>query len=81
MTPDDLKARTKKFALDVLGFVRTVPRDPVNNDMLRQLARSATATAASYRAVCRPRSDADFIYKLGNAIEEVDEAAVARAAD
>ena len=29
---------------------------------------------AHYRAVCRCRSDADFIAKLGGAIEEADEA-------
>jgi four helix bundle protein len=28
---------------------------------------------SNYRAACRPRSDADFIAKLGTAIEEADE--------
>ena len=76
MTPDDLKARTKQFAVDVLRFARTIPRDPTNNDMARQLARAASSAAACYRAVCRARSRTDFVYKLGNTIEEVDEAAL-----
>ena len=28
MTPDDLKARTKKFAVDVIRFAKTIPKDP-----------------------------------------------------
>jgi four helix bundle protein len=39
----------------------------------RQLLRAGTAVGAHYRATCRPRSRADFIAKLGLAIEEVDE--------
>jgi four helix bundle protein len=39
----------------------------------RQLLRAGTGIGAHYRAVCRPRSDADFIAKLGLAIEEADE--------
>src|SRR5688572_10548281 len=77
MTPDDLRARTKKFAIDTIRFARAhIPRDPVNGDIARQLTRASCAVAAGYRAVCRARSRADFIYKLGNAIEEADEAAL-----
>jgi four helix bundle protein len=76
MAPDQLKARTKAFAVTAARFAKRVPRDPINNIMTSQLARAATATAAAYRAVCRARSRADFIYKLGNAIEEADEASL-----
>jgi four helix bundle protein len=76
MTPDQLKARTKAFALTAARFAKRIPRDPINNIMTSQLARAATGTAAAYRAVCRARSRADFINKLGNAIEEVDEASL-----
>ncbi len=73
MTPDDLKARSKKFAVNVLLFAKKIPRDIVNDSIASQLARAATSTAAHYRAVCRARSRADFINKLGGAIEEADE--------
>jgi four helix bundle protein len=76
MTPHDLKARTKKFAVDIIKLAKRLPKDNVDRLIIGQLARSATGTAAAYRAVCRPRSDADFIYKLGNAIEEADESAL-----
>jgi four helix bundle protein len=76
MTPEDLKARTKKFAVDVIAFVRkSVRRGDVETTIAAQLTDAAGATGSGYRAVCRARSRADFIYKLGNTIEEVDEAA------
>ena len=76
MTPDDLKARTKKFAVEVIQFAKTIPRDPINGEIASQLTDAATSTAAHYRAVCRARSRADFINKLSGAIEEVDESAL-----
>jgi hypothetical protein len=36
MTPDDLKARTKKFAVDVIRFTRSIPRDPINDEIASQ---------------------------------------------
>jgi four helix bundle protein len=76
MTPDDLKARTKQFAVDVIHFARTIPKDPINQEIASQLTDAATSVAAHYRAVCRAKSRADFINKLGGAIEEVDESAL-----
>lgn len=72
MTPDDLKARTKKFAVDVIRFARSIPHDSINGEIASQLTDAATSTAAHYRAVCRAKSRADFINKLSGAIEEVD---------
>jgi four helix bundle protein len=76
MTPDDLKARTKKFAVDVIRFARTIPRGHINDEIASQLTDAATSTAAHYRAVCRAKSRADFINKLSGAVEEVDESAL-----
>ena len=76
MTPDDLKARTKKFAVDVIRFAKAIPKDHINDEIASQLADAATSTAAHYRAVCRAKSRADFINKLSGGIEEVDESAL-----
>jgi len=43
--------------------------------MGRQLLRSGTSVGANYRAVCRSRSKAEFIAKLGIVVEEADESA------
>ena len=75
LTPEAMRARTKKFAVDVIRFAKQVPCDPINDYIAGQLTAAASAAAAAYRAACRVRSKADFIYKLGNAIEEADESA------
>jgi four helix bundle protein len=59
--------------VDVVRFCRTLPRSDEARIVGRQLLRSATGVGSNYRAACRPRSDADFIAKLGIAIEEADE--------
>jgi four helix bundle protein len=50
---DELKARTKRFALETLSFRRTLPVTDEATDIGRQLSRSATAVAANYRAACK----------------------------
>jgi four helix bundle protein len=76
MTPDDMKARTKQFAVNVIRFAKSIPRDHINDEIASQLTDAATSTAAHYRAACRAKSRADFINKLAGGIEEVDEAAL-----
>ena len=76
MTPDELRARSKKFAVKVILFAKSIPKDPINSEIAVQLTDAATSTAAHYRAACRAKSRADFINKLGGAIEEVDESAL-----
>jgi four helix bundle protein len=72
MTPDELKARTKKFALRVLKVADALPRTPSGRTLAGQIADSGTS-AASYRAACKARSRREFIAKLGTAKEEADE--------
>lgn len=69
----DLKARTKQFALDVIRYSQTLPRADEILVIKRQLLRSATSVAANYRAAQRAKSKADFISKLGTTEEEADE--------
>ncbi len=71
-----MTARTKKFAIDVLRFAKqSIPKDPLHSDIASQLTRSAAYVGAGYRAACRARSRADFVYTLVKTIEEIDEAA------
>jgi four helix bundle protein len=69
----DLKERTKKFALDIIRYTRRLPRGDEFTVIRRQSIRSATSTAANYRAAQRARSRAEFISKLGTVEEEADE--------
>lgn len=70
---DLLKDRTKRFALQVIRLCRTMPRSQEAIIIIRQLLRSSTSVGANYRAVCRARSTADFVSKLGIVLEEADE--------
>ena len=54
----DLQARTKRFALDVIGLVEELPRGLVPDTLGRQLLRSATSVGANYRAAKRAKSSA-----------------------
>jgi four helix bundle protein len=69
----DLKLRTKQFALRILRLYRALPAKEEARILGRQVLRSGTSVGANYRAACRARSRAEFIAKLGIALEEADE--------
>jgi four helix bundle protein len=73
MTEEMFKQRTKKLALNVIGFVEKLPKSRTADVLGKQLLRSATSVGANYRAACRGRSTADIIAKLGIVEEEADE--------
>ena len=73
MTKDELKRRTRRFALEVIWLVDSLPRTRTTEIVGRQLLRSGTSVGANYRAACRARSPADFISKMGIVEEEADE--------
>jgi four helix bundle protein len=70
---EQLKQRTKEFAVRVVRAVEAAPRKPSASVIGRQVLRSATSVAANYRAACRSRSRDEFVAKLGIVIEEADE--------
>jgi four helix bundle protein len=67
---DDLKERTKRFALRVIRMVEALPKGKTSDVIGRQLLRSGTSVGANYRASCRAKSSADFISKMGTVEEE-----------
>jgi four helix bundle protein len=75
MNADDLKKRTKQFALRVLKLVAALPNTVAGRAIGGQLVRAGTSVGANYRAACRGRSKAEFVAKLGITEEEADESA------
>jgi four helix bundle protein len=73
MKHDNLKERTKSFALRIIRLVESLPKSRTAEVVGRQLLRSGTSVAANYRSACRARSNADFIAKMGLVEEEADE--------
>jgi four helix bundle protein len=70
---DELKNRTKKFALDVIGLCAGLSCTPETRHAIGQVIRSSSSVAANYRSACRGKSKADFIAKLGTVEEKADE--------
>lgn len=50
-----------------------LPNSISGKTVANQIVRSGTSVGANYRAVCRARSDKEFISKMGVVIEEADE--------
>src|SRR6266481_10229977 len=75
MTTDELKQRTKNFAVRVTRLVDALPSTVKGRAIANQIIRSATSVAANYRAACRARARAEFIAKIGVVKEEADETA------
>src|SRR5882672_4639286 len=70
-----MQDRTMTFAVQVVKFFVKLPRTDEARVPGKQLLRSGTSVGANYRAVCRSKSDADFISKMGTVVEEADESA------
>ena len=68
----DLEQRTKRFALAVLEFASSLPRNRADV-LVRQLLRSATSMGANYREANRGVSRADFANKIGTVQKEAAE--------
>jgi four helix bundle protein len=71
--PEDLRERTKRFAIRIVRLFRSLPKTEEGRVLGKQVLRAGTAVAANYRAVCRARSKAEFAAKMGVVVEEADE--------
>ena len=69
----ELKQRTKLYALSIIQFCATLPKNETGKIISRQLLRSGTSVGANTRAAFRGRSNKEFIAKIGIVIEEADE--------
>jgi four helix bundle protein len=75
MTPEEMKRRTKSFAVQVLRFVDRLPEGRSVNILARQLVTAGTSVGSNYRAACIARSKREFNAKLQICLEEADESA------
>jgi hypothetical protein len=61
MDREELKKRTKQFALRVMKLVDALPNTAVGRAIGGQLVRARTSVGANYRSACRGRSTAEFV--------------------
>jgi four helix bundle protein len=72
---DDLKERTKHFALRIIRLFGSLPITPEGQVLGKQLLRSGTSVGANYREAYRARSKPEFIAKCGDSLRELEESA------
>jgi len=58
-----------------MKVIEALPDNARGRVIANQLMKAGSSVGANYRAVCRARSDKDFVNKLGVVIEEADESA------
>ncbi|HVZ18741.1 MAG TPA: four helix bundle protein [Terriglobales bacterium] len=73
MPQQELRDRTKTFALRVMKLYRVLPQASDIQIVGKQLLRSGTSVAANHRAAARGRSRQEFAAKIGIVREEADE--------
>lgn len=72
--PQDLKPRTKAFALRVIRmYCKLSKNDTVAQVLGKQVLRSGTSVGANYREASRARSKPEFISKIGDCLKEIEE--------
>ncbi|MBI5305995.1 four helix bundle protein [Candidatus Wolfebacteria bacterium] len=60
----DLEERTAKFGESTINFIKTLPRNNINNSLISQLVRSATSIGANYMEANQASSKKDFRNKI-----------------
>ena len=73
MTKFELQQRTKIFHVSIIKLCEYFPKNAAGFEIAKQLIRAAGSVGANYRAACRGKSKADFIYKIEVVLEEADE--------
>lgn len=73
MNAEEMKLRTKAFAVDCAKLILCLPFTEPNKVYKNQLIRCSSSVAANYRSSRRAKSKADFIHKLKIVEEELDE--------
>lgn len=73
MKDKDLLERTKKYALNIIKLVASLPNTREANLIGTQLLKAGTSVGANYREANRARSKAEFRAKIGIVEQESDE--------
>ena len=69
----ELEDRTKRFSLNLISLLKSLPKGYLGDVIGRQLLKSGTSIGANYREANRAESKADFIHKLAIAEKEASE--------
>ncbi|MEK9178193.1 MAG: four helix bundle protein [Patescibacteria group bacterium] len=71
--PRDIKERTFEFAVRVLKMSQTLPKNSVNNILLKQIIRSSTSIGANIEEAQGGHTKSDFTHSMNIAKKEARE--------
>ena len=60
----DLEERTAQFGESIIDFVKTLPANPINNELIGQIVRSGPGIGANYVEADGAESKKDFRHKI-----------------
>ncbi|MBN2209538.1 MAG: four helix bundle protein [Candidatus Coatesbacteria bacterium] len=69
----DLKDRTRDFALRVVRLYSALPKTTEAQVLGKQLLRSGTSVGAHWREASRARSNVEFVSKIEGGLQELEE--------
>jgi four helix bundle protein len=69
----NLDERTLKFAKEIINLCKTLPKNAVNFELIRQLVRAGTSIGANYSEANDALSKKDFIYRMRISRKEAKE--------
>ena len=74
---DGFRQRTRSYAAGIIRLYVKLPKASEEVRVLgKQLLKSGTSVAAHVREASRARSEAEFVSKLGGALQEADESSL-----
>jgi len=60
----DLEERTAGFGENIIDLAKTLPRNPINDELISQIVRSGTSIGANYVEADGAESKRDFRHKI-----------------
>ena len=69
----ELEDRTKRFSLNLISLLKSLPKGYLGDVIGRQLLKSGTSIGANYREANRAESKADFVHKVNISEKEAAE--------
>ena len=69
----NLEDRTANFGEDIIDFVKTLPKNFINNPLISHIIRSATSIGANYMEADGAESGKDFKHKIAICKKEAKE--------
>ena len=68
--PEDIKARTFRFALQIIALVEKLPNTISATTIGKQLVRSGTSIGANVEEATAAHSKSDFVYRMNISLRE-----------